>query len=427
MRYVNVDNHNDAVEEQRKRPTRAEARVVSIRPKLWVVFLATALFVIGLLGYYAYSFLAGLKMSAGDLAKAPGAVVSYVANKDPQVKNQDGRMNIALLGIGGEGHDGPYLTDTMIVASVNIKNGNAVLIPFPRDIWVPSTRSKLNAVYAYGFEKGDKKGLTQIKEELGRMTGMPIHYALRIDFGGFEKALDLLGGIDIVVDNSFVDGMYPIAGKERDMCGNKEIEEKIASESGEIVIKKLVDANNVPIPDDVEPYPCRYEKLVFNKGPLKLDGKTALKYVRSRHGTNGEGSDFARSRRQEKVIAAAKDKLLSAETLLNPSRVSDLLNNFGKSIEMDIEVSEYGEFFKIFQKSKDAKIVSHSISAEGLDALLILPPDRSVYNGAYVLVPKAGANDWSVVQAKVKEWIDESERPPQEASASASIQPSKSP
>jgi len=154
-----------------------------------------------------------------------------------------------------------------------------------------------------------------------------------------------------------------------------------------------------------------------------FDGKTALKYVRSRHGTNNEGSDFARSRRQEKLIAAIKEKVLSSETLLNPGRVGSLLNNFGKSIDTDIEPADYGEFFKIFQKSKDAKIVSRSVSAEGADALLQVPADSTAYRGAYVLVPTAGANDWSGVAALVKTWIDESERPPQEASASASTQP----
>ncbi len=420
MRYVNYD---DSQKKQQKNKPRVAIGVGVIRFNWPLVIGATIGFIVLLIGYYAWSFLSGLKVKGGDLLKAPNAIVSYVANKDPQVKNDNGRTNIALLGIGGKGHDGPYLSDTMIVASIDIKTGHAVLIPLPRDIWVSGTRSKLNAVYAYGFEKGDKQGLVQAKEEYGKIVGLPIHYALRIDFGGFEKAIDLLGGIDVTVDTAFSDSQYPIDGKERDMCGYKEIEEKIASESGEITVKKLVDASNQPVPETVNPYACRYEVLTFKKGPLTLDGKTALKFVRSRHGTNNEGSDFARSRRQEKVISGIKQKVFSTETLLNPAKVGSLLNTFGESIETDVDPGEYGEFFKLLQRAKDGKIESHSVSAEGTDPLLEVG-NPALYGGAYVLAPVAGKDDWSGVQAQVKKWIEESIHPPSptaEATKSAQV------
>lgn len=418
MRYVNFD---DAP--QKKEQTKPRVAVGIIRFNWPLVVGGTIAFLVVLIGYYAWSFLSGLKVKGGDLLKAPNAIVTYVANKDPQVKNTDGRTNIALLGIGGKGHDGPYLSDTMIVASIDIKTGKAVLISLPRDIWVSGTRSKLNAVYAYGFEKGDKQGLVQAKDEYGKIVGLPIHYAVRIDFGGFEKAIDLLGGIDVTVDTAFSDPEYPIDGKERDMCGYKEVEEKIASDSGEITVKKIVDANNQPISDTVNPYACRYETLTFKKGPTTLNGKTALKFVRSRHGTNNEGSDFARSRRQEKVITGIKEKIFSTETLLNPGKVGSLLNTFGESIEMDVDPGEYGEFFKLFQRTKDSKLESHGISAEGADALLKVG-DPSLYGGAYVLAPVAGKDDWSAVQTQVKQWIEDSIHPPSptpEATKSAQL------
>ncbi len=406
MRYVNFDEINKKSSENKPN---VAAGVIRFNWPLVVV--ATIVFTVSLAGYYAWSFFSGLKLKSGDLFKAPNAIVTYVANKDPQIKNTDGRTNIALLGIGGKGHDGPYLSDTMIVASIDIKTGNAVLISLPRDIWVSGTRSKLNAVYAYGFEKGDKKGLLQAKEEYGKIVGLPIDYSVRIDFGGFEKAIDLLGGIDVTVDTPFSDSLYPIDGKERDMCGYKEIEEKIASESGEITVKKIVDSNNQPISESVNPYACRYETLNFKKGPLTLDGRMALKFVRSRHGTNNEGSDFARSRRQEKVISAIKEKIFSTETLLNPGKVGSLLNTFGESIEMDIDPGEFGEFFKLLQRAKNGKIESHGISAEGENALLKVG-DPSLYGGAYVLAPLGVKDDWSGVQSEVKKWIDESTHSP---------------
>jgi LCP family protein required for cell wall assembly len=420
MRYVRVDDHSQVKTNNPAAKSNAAVTTQAVKPKLWLIVGATLVFAIGLLGYYAWSLLSGLKVKAQDLMKAPNAIVTYVANKDPQVKNENGRVNIALLGIGGKGHDGPYLTDTMIVASVNIKNGNAVLLPLPRDIWVSDTRSKLNAVYAYGREKGEGIGITQAKDQMSKIVGIPIQYAVRVDFSGFQKAIDLVGGINVNVDTAFSDSQYPITGRERDMCGYKEVEEKIASESGEITVKKLVDASGNAIPDSVNPYACRYETLTYKVGPLQLSGADALKFVRSRHGTNNEGSDFARSRRQEKVISALKEKIFSVGTLANPTKVGPLLSTFGENIETDIAPEEYGEFFKVFQNSNHAKIESHSISAEGTDALLRVPADSKPYNGAYVLVPTAGANDWSGIKASVLKWIDDSEKPPQEATASAS-------
>jgi anionic cell wall polymer biosynthesis LytR-Cps2A-Psr (LCP) family protein len=395
MRYTNFDKTDS-------HKPKTLAAVGVIRFRWWFVVWGTMAFVVAIAGYYAYSFMSGLKVQAKDVFKAPGAVVSYVVNKDPQLKNENGRVNIALLGIGGPGHDGPYLSDTMIVASIDIKTGNAALISLPRDIWVPSTRSKLNAVYAYGFEKGEKQGLVQAKDAYGHILGIPIHYALRLDFSGFEKAMDLLGGIDVTVDTSFQDPEYPIDGKENDMCGNKYVEEKIASDSGEITVKKLLDSTGADITATPR-FPCRYELLSFKAGTVHLDGKTALKFVRSRHGNNGEGSDFARSRRQERVITASKDKIFSMDTLLNPGKVGELLNTFGASVEMDIDPGEYGEFFKLFQRTKDAKIKTFGLSAEGKDALINVPPSFAPYGGAYVLVPVAGADRWEDVHAKVKD------------------------
>jgi len=70
-----------------------------------------------------------------------------------------------------------------------------------------------------------------------------------------------------------------------------------------------------------------YQTVRFTEGDQTMDGDTALKYVRSRHGTNGEGSDFARSKRQQKVILAVKEKLSGFGTLANPSKVNAVLND----------------------------------------------------------------------------------------------------
>ena len=79
-----------------------------------------------------------------------GAVKSFVYSPDPAVKSQNGRVNILILGIGGKGHDGSDLTDTMIFASISLTNHSISLISIPRDIWIPEIRAKINSAYYWG-------------------------------------------------------------------------------------------------------------------------------------------------------------------------------------------------------------------------------------------------------------------------------------
>jgi LCP family protein required for cell wall assembly len=375
-----------------------------------------------LMGWYVFVLAKSLNVKAQDLIAVPGAAVDFVTKKGPQLENTDGRTNVLLLGIGGEGHEGPYLTDSIMVASANLETGEVVLLSLPRDIWVSRARSKINAVYAFARQKEVKSGLPSARSAVEEILGIPIHYAVRIDFDGFRRAIDLLGGLDVEVARGFTDRQYPIEGKERDTCGLSEIEVEIpqavsgiglealaeGSEglSKEVKIvkeKRWVDSTGVDKTDDPTAFSCRYETISFSQGLMRMDGKTALKFVRSRHGTNNEGSDFARADRQQRVISAFKSKVLSVGTILNLSRVTSLIEEFGSSVEMDITLADYGEFVKLARLTQGAEIRTHTISAEGEEALLAVPPSREPYGGAYVLVPKIG--NWSDVHAKVQEWL----------------------
>ena len=148
--------------------------------------------------------------------KGPGSVVKFIT--DSGLKSDNGRTNILLLGTGGVGHDGPDLTDTLILASIDKNAKDVVLISIPRDLWVAEIKAKVNHVYAYGQEK-EKAGLISVEKSISQLLGIPVHYALRLDFGGFTKAINLVGGLNIDVENSFSDPKYPIEGKEDDLCG----------------------------------------------------------------------------------------------------------------------------------------------------------------------------------------------------------------
>lgn len=319
------------------------------------------------------------------------------------LKSTDSVVNVLLLGIAGGTHDGSSLTDTIMVFSYNLKTNQVNLFSIPRDLWLPSLQSKANAVYQIGLSQGNGLGLA--KTVFGNILGLPIHYALRVDFRGFVQAIDAMDGIDVIVDKLFDDYLYPIQGKENDMCGNEEKEldlneeeaKKLNVEPGKIKVLVLSDGQIATDSADekkgMKYFSCRYEHLRFEKGKTKMSGAVALAFVRSRHGTGGEGSDFARSKRQQKVIEAVRNKILSLETLANPQKISDLFSALGKSYDSDISIKDVLEFYK---SSKNLKSSRNFI----LDDKLLYHPNPADYGGAYVLV--ARDDDFSTVQEYVK-------------------------
>src|SRR5205085_4690423 len=114
--------------------------------------------------------------------------------------------------------DGPNLTDTIIFASIDQNNKKVTLVSLPRDLWIPDLQAKINTIYSDGEDKGKGKGLPQAESAIGKILGQPIHYGFRIDFGGFVKAVDEIGGLDIQVERTFDDYAYPVSGKEDETC-----------------------------------------------------------------------------------------------------------------------------------------------------------------------------------------------------------------
>jgi LCP family protein required for cell wall assembly len=329
------------------------------------------------------------------VAKFLPVLWGVVAEKRIQLKEtKEKKVNLLLLGVGGGTHDGPDLTDTIIFASIDPETKKVILVSLPRDLWDPEINAKVNAVYTYASEKNKGSGLATTKAFVGSLLGQQIDYVVKLDFAGFVKAVDEIGGLDITVDNAFDDYEYPLANKEADPCGLPD--DKIASLSAEVASGSASVA---------QAFPCRYEHLHFDKGPVKMDGVTALKYVRSRHALGPEGSDFARSKRQEKVITAFKDKLFSAGTLLNPVKVINIVNTLQGSIETDIQESEYDDFVRLAQSMKGAKVSSAIIdtgdSSEEREGLLINPPISAEYGNQWVLSPRLGNGKYGEIQEYV--------------------------
>ncbi|MDP3974301.1 MAG: LCP family protein [Candidatus Daviesbacteria bacterium] len=349
------------------------------------------------------------------------SVITYIFNLSP-FKSDDDRVNVLLLGMAGGRHDGATLTDTILVASYNLENNNLYIISIPRDLWLPSFSSKANTIYQIGIGEGDGLGLT--KTVMGNVVGLPIHYGLRVDFKGFIEAIDILGGIDVEVERSFDDYLYPIEGKENDLCGYTEEEREFTEEEAEKLniepgkMKVFISEEGEIATDSAQEdkgykyFSCRYEHIHFDEGKQNMDGETALKFVRSRHGSGGEGSDFARSKRQEKIIQAIRNKVLSLETLSDPKKIGELIDTLGKSIDTDISVRVGVEFFKLSKKlAQTQTIVLDDSKREGLpedrSRLLINPPSQN-YGGSYVLVSED--DDFTIIHDYIKKILEEEEK-----------------
>lgn len=327
-------------------------------------------------------------IKGGDLSPLLFQII-FNKNIDLRMTNQN-TINFLLLGIGGGKHEGPNLTDTLIFASLNIKEPRMTLVSLPRDIWSFDIDGKINTAYAKGELKKAGGGLILAKSVIGKITGQNIDYVVVIDFSGFVKAVDLVGGLDINIEKTFDDYEYPITGKEDDPCGNKEEDlDKLATASSQLDV-----------------FPCRYEHLHFEKGITHMDGETALKFVRSRHAKGSEGTDFARSKRQEKVIKAFIDKIFSLQIIFNPTKIIGLYNAVGESVNTDVKNNEIDDFVKLGQKFQKAKIesvvIDYGDKENDRGGLLTHPSISSKYNFEWTLIPRIGDEDYSEIQEYIR-------------------------
>lgn len=279
-----------------------------------------------------------------------------VGNSDKQLKGQDrDRINILVLGEGGEGHDGPHLTDTMLFVTFKPSTSQIGILSLPRDLWIPLPEggsNKINSINALAEVARPRSGGETTARVIGRLLDQPIDYYVRVDFSAYKTLVDDVGGITVNVGQAFTDFAYPTDNE-------------------------------------------LYKTVSFKKGWQTLNGDTALEYVRSRHGNNGQGSDFARSNRQQEVMLALKDKLVSFDTLLNPSRVASVLETLQSHVVTNMELWEIVALAKDL-RGVDRSTMVHRVLDDNPEGPLYAT-SITVSNGdAYVLLPRKG--DWSDIQ-----------------------------
>jgi LCP family protein required for cell wall assembly len=285
--------------------------------------------------YTASAALPNISNIVADFSTQPQAAVPTLA---PAPKVAEGeRVNVLLLGIDRrEGEHGPWRTDTMIVATLDPKTKSAAMLTIPRDLYVPipapgAGENRINTANFYGDQTNYPGGGPALaKKTIEYNFAIPIHYYVLIDFDGFRKIIDALGGIDINVPQAIDDPEYP-----------------------------------------TEDYGVM--RLQIPAGMQHMDGDLALKYARTRH----TDSDFGRSQRQMQVIMAARDKALKINAL---AQAPQLLQQLRDTIETDMTPDQILALAPIAAQVRPDNIKTRSID-------LNLAYEIKLNTGADVLWP----------------------------------------
>ncbi len=348
----------------RKRPAFWRRRP-TLRQAVWGSLAVVTVLVLGVGGFLSWRAYANLhKVFHGS-----GTVASLAKNVVPDdlKKEGDSRVNILLLGVGGPTHQGPDLTDTIVVLSVDPVNNKASLLSVPRDLWVQQPvnffgkQQKINAVYESGkyhyighLDSSNKNGaavqagFAAIDQSIKEVLGLDISYHVLVNFQAFQQAIDTVGGVDVDVPTDLID---PTMAWEN-----------------------------------------RNNPVLAKAGLQHMGGGQALMYARSRETT----SDFARTERQRQILLALKDKVLTAGTLSNPAKIDGLLSAFGDNVYADMSTDAAWRLYGIMQHIDDSQV--ESISLVDKDHPLVTT-DR--VGTASVVRPLAGFDEYDAIQTYV--------------------------
>lgn len=225
---------------------------------------------------------------------------SIVSNLKFDVKinqNEDEKIKILLIWRWWANHSGWELTDSIILASIDLKEKVVSMLSIPRDLYVKYWNwkyGKINWVYAYylGVEGGEAWAMDYLKNKVSQITWEKIDYYVNIDFSWFKQVVDVLWWVTVTVPENFADYAYPTEN-------------------------------------------WWYTTFILKKWTWTIDWETALKYARSRHST----SDFDRSMRQQKILSAIKEKMIAEWYLKNPIKIKKMYNTISPYFTTDIWIN----------------------------------------------------------------------------------------
>ncbi len=279
--------------------------------KIFFVLLLAVIGYIGYFGYSVYDTVNAIPFAPKELA--PLVFDQVTGNESDAQLQKDSSGNFTNVLIVGKDtrkfNSGLQNTDSIMVGSYNHSTTDVNLFSIPRDFWVRDFEygraGKINSMYALAENYEKDSGLPYLQSVTSDITGLEIQYYVMVDLEAFTEIVDSIDGVEIDVESGFTDYNFP-------------------------------NDNNSGV-----------KTVKFEEGLQTMDGDTALTYARSRQSQNinqvtgnPHGSDYDRARRQQFVMQAILDKIMSTQTLLNLSKVNSLLEAFADNVEFTEPTSD---------------------------------------------------------------------------------------
>lgn len=282
----------------------------------------------------------------------------FVADEHSTLKGENrDRINVLFLGMTGVPYPAPFLTDSIIVASIRPSTSQLSFLSLPRDLLVSlpnqNTYTKINALFAI-----DQKDPSLIRNKVEEITGQPIDYVMVFDVSAVETIVDTLGGLNVLVPEDVNDPHFP-------------------SENGGT------------------------ETFSVQKGWRYFDGKTAERYLRTRHSDEG---DFARMRQQQAVLEALRKKVFGLNLLYDLPTILSIYKTIAAHFQTDIDESAVKRFYDIGKTIRYDHIIEKVVDGDpkNPDSLLISKTFTLGGEPAFVLVPKTGNFDYDSIREVVQ-------------------------
>lgn len=286
----------------------------------------------------------------------------------------EGCVNILLAGNSADdvGHNGGRLTDSIMLVSIDTKNNKAFMLSIPRDLWVKlpgDGHSKINSAYPFGEDADFNEsgypngGMGELEQIISQSLDIPIHYYGLVNYAAFKDAVNAVGGVDLNIQSDDPRGLY----------------------------------------DPNIDWTTHGPLVKLTNGVHHLNGQQALDLARARGDAyNSYGfaeSDFARTQHQRQLLTALKDRTMSLGVLSNPKKLTDLTDAVGSNVKTDFQISEMRRLYEILKKISNNQIKSLSLNDDNGRNLL---KSYSSPNGQSALIPAAGLDDYSDIQAFIR-------------------------
>ncbi|MHB0876714.1 MAG: LCP family protein [Anaerolineae bacterium] len=332
------------------------------RRLLSTLLLAAVVVGAGLGGYFIYSAAKQMVVQAQFELPAPPSITSSEQQPSTQVTSPaqavlpvaitptvvasaptaHERLNIMVLGLDvpDDEAEPAARTDSIIIVSVDPSGGPISMLSVPRDLYVPIAsygENRINTAYFLGEVKdypGGGPGL--LRTTLEQTFGIPIHYYVSVDFDGFRELIDELGGVSVEVEKDIYDPEFP------------------DGDGGTMVVS-------------------------IAAGEYTMDGEMALQYARSRHTT----SDFDRADRQQRLLMAIRDQVLSSESLSSLiTKAPVLYGTLSRSVQTDLSLEDLINLARLASTIDlenvnsaviDQTMTTRYMTDQGWDVLLPIP------------------------------------------------------